>query len=44
MSNLLRTLIRNRNNNVNIVSVKLQDKIVKKEKESINIDNSWFEE
>jgi hypothetical protein len=33
-----------RNNNVNIVSVKLQDKIVKKEKESINIDNSWFEE
>jgi hypothetical protein len=33
-----------RNNNVNIVSIKLQDKIVKKEKQSINIDNSWFEE
>jgi hypothetical protein len=33
-----------RNNNVNITSVKLQDKILKKDKTTINIDQSWFEE
>jgi len=33
-----------RNNNVNITSTKLQDKILKKDKANINIDQSWFEE
>jgi hypothetical protein len=36
-----------RNNNENIIpskTLKLQDKILKKDKSTINIDQSWFEE
>lgn len=33
-----------RNNSININSIKLQDKILKKDKANINIDQSWFEE
>ena len=33
-----------RNNSTNINSIKLQDKILKKDKANINIDQSWFEE
>ena len=33
-----------RNNKTGVVSVKLKDKIIKKDKDNINIDQSWFEE
>jgi hypothetical protein len=37
-------LYRNNNVNNNVKSLKLQDKILKKDRTNINIDQSWFEE